>query len=287
MTRERKLRVAVVTMCRGDLHFLERWIAYYGSLFGRENLYIYIDGDDQPLPANHHLLNIKVFKHYELSRAQGDKYRIALLNDLSSKLFANGYEAVIGTDSDEFLATDPSLKLSLADLLVQYRARGFKAISALGIDLGQKLPEEEPLDPSKPILAQRSFGVLSSRYTKASVKFTPAIRWGSGFHRIKGHNYRIARGLYLFHAGYCCTTFLQKKGEDNSRIAEGWTKHLRRRGKTIRLVSERRAKEGTKVLTEARCLQQLLRQPQAWNKPLMLSRGVVVRLPARFRTIPF
>ena len=32
--------VAVVTMVRDDAFFLERWVGYYGGLFGRENCYV-------------------------------------------------------------------------------------------------------------------------------------------------------------------------------------------------------------------------------------------------------
>ena len=45
-------RIAVITMARNDEFFLSRWIEYYGRQFGTENLYIYLDGDDQKIPKN-------------------------------------------------------------------------------------------------------------------------------------------------------------------------------------------------------------------------------------------
>ena len=40
-------RIAVLTMARNDDFFLRKWVEYYGRELGRENLYIYYDGEDQ------------------------------------------------------------------------------------------------------------------------------------------------------------------------------------------------------------------------------------------------
>ena len=34
-------------MVRNDEFFLQKWVEYYGRELGRENLYIYYDGEDQ------------------------------------------------------------------------------------------------------------------------------------------------------------------------------------------------------------------------------------------------
>ena len=39
-----------MTMVRNDDFFLRKWVDYYASQLGRENLWIYFDGHDQ-LPA--------------------------------------------------------------------------------------------------------------------------------------------------------------------------------------------------------------------------------------------
>ena len=49
MKKEKK--IAAITMARNDEFFLNRWIKYYGSLLGEENLYIYLDGLDQKNPS--------------------------------------------------------------------------------------------------------------------------------------------------------------------------------------------------------------------------------------------
>ena len=42
-------KICDITMARNDAFFLEHWIAYYGAILGKENLYIYLDGTDQPI----------------------------------------------------------------------------------------------------------------------------------------------------------------------------------------------------------------------------------------------
>lgn len=41
-----------ITMSRNDALFLKHWIEYYDCQTGKENLYIYLGGTDQPVPEN-------------------------------------------------------------------------------------------------------------------------------------------------------------------------------------------------------------------------------------------
>lgn len=280
-------RVAAVTMCRGDHFFLKRWIDYYGKALGKENLFIILDGEDEPSPPNGEGATILRVVHKELERAAGDKHRIGLLNQLSFDLFQKGYQAVIGCDSDEFLVIDPKEEISLVEYLQQLYLMGYTSASALGIDVGQNLNSEQTIDPSLPLLAQRKYAVLSSRYTKASVKFLPQLRWGSGFHRIKGRNYKIAPSLFLFHTGYSCESFLKKREEDPARVNGGWENHLAKRGKTILYATKKKAKQGDQLLHISRYLQQIFRPIYALNKPLMPTPPIVIEIPKRFRQITF
>lgn len=286
-TETAQFKVAAVTMCRGDRFFLERWINYYGEALGKEHLYVVLDGLDEPSPQNGEGIHLQRIAHKELARAAGDKHRIAILNQLSEKLFEQGYQAVIGCDSDEFLVVDPLEGHSLVEYLGKLSKKGYHSASALGIDVGQKLPTEPSLDPTRSILSQRRYGVLSSRYTKASVKFSSKVRWGSGFHRIKGRNFHIARSLYLFHTGYCCESLLKQRVSDPTRIQGGWEKHLAKRGKTIRYVTKKKAHKSEYILRTARKLQQTFRPLYALNKPLMPTSPCVVEIPSRFRSFSF
>ena len=44
-------RIAAITMVRNDDFFLHKWVDYYGAQLGRENLYVYFDGEDQEIPS--------------------------------------------------------------------------------------------------------------------------------------------------------------------------------------------------------------------------------------------
>ena len=187
-------KIAAITMTRNDAFFLKKWIAYYGAQLGEENLYIFFDGEDQRVPNGkfHAVACPKIVA----PRAKFDRLRMQFLSQQAQQLFEQGYDLVIGCDTDEFLVLDPALQQSLADYLSDKPA--FDSLSALGVDVGQHLLHEFPINWDEPFLQQRSYAVLSSRYTKAVVLAKP-LQWGSGFHRIKGHNFHIDSNLYLFH----------------------------------------------------------------------------------------
>ena len=189
-------RIAAITMARNDTFFLSRWIEYYGREIGTENLYIYLDGTDQETPENTGDAHITKLPHTDMSRAAGDKYRIGKMSDLANELLKK-YDIVIGCDCDEFLIVDPALNTTLAKYLSNKKIN--TTVSGLGLDVGQHMTREEPLDTSKPFLSQRGFALLSTRYTKPVVINRP-VRWGSGFHSIRGHNFHIDPNLYLLHS---------------------------------------------------------------------------------------
>ncbi len=276
MNQKKQKRIAVITMARNDEFFLSRWIEYYGREFGKENLYIYLDGTDQSIPKNADQVTVKKFPHRDMSRAQGDKYRIGLMSDLANKLLKT-YDIVIGCDCDEFLIVDPALNISLYDYLSRKKIR--TTISGLGLDVGQNMNHEDTLDIKKSFLSQREYALLSTRYTKPVV-INKSVCWGSGFHRIKNKNFHIDKNLYLLHFGAIDMKMLEQKAA--ARGAD-WLNHLRRRGNgTINEVTKRTARN-ERWMRIARRIQTYIRAPYAWNKPNMLGLKIVVKIPERFK----
>ena len=268
-------RIAAITMARNDTFLLSRWIEYYGREIGTENLYIYLDGTDQEIPENAGAAHITKLPHTDMSRSAGDKYRIGKMSDLANKLLKK-YDIVIGCDCDEFLIVDPALNTSLAKYLSNTEIH--TTLSGLGLDVGQHLTHEKPLDSSKPFLAQRAYALLSTRYTKPVVINRP-VRWGSGFHSINGHNFHIDPNLYLLHFGAVDMDMLVTKAASRG---PDWVNHLRRRGNgTINDVTNRHA-HGEKWLKIARVMQRIFRPIYAWDKPGMLGIKRVVKIPNRF-----
>ena len=275
--QEKKLkRIAAITMARNDEFFLGRWIKYYGEQIGLENLYIYLDGTDQVIPKNASAAHIKKLLHRDMPRAAGDKYRIGLMNDLARELLKK-YDIVIGCDCDEFLIVDPKTNKSLAEYLSEIKIKN--TVSGLGLDVGQNMNSEPALDANMPILTNREYALLSTRYTKPVVKTVP-LDWGSGFHSISGHNFHIDKNLYLLHFGAVDMKMLMCKAA--ARGAD-WLAHLRRRGNgTINAVTTLPAHD-EKWLSRARTLQRFARPIYALDKPGMFGIKRVVKIPARFK----
>lgn len=278
MKPQKLKKIAAITMARNDEFFLTRWIKYYGDEIGTENLYIYLDGTDQKIPKNAGAAHIKKLPHTDMPRAAGDKYRIGLMNDLARELLKS-YDIVIGCDCDEFLIVDTNTNKTLAEYLSGIKIKN--TVSGLGLDVGQNMNFESTLDASAPILPQREYALLSTRYTKPVVKNAP-VDWGSGFHSISGHNFHIDKNLYLLHFGAVDMQMLEQKAA--ARGAD-WLNHLHRRGNgTINAVTTLPAQD-EKWLRRARILQTFARPIYALDKPGMFGLKRVVKIPSRFKKL--
>lgn len=269
-------------MVRGDDFFLRRWVAYYSMQLGAENLYVYFDGKDQIIPDYCKHCHTQLVDRVEGQVRQADRGRIDYLSSQAKILFER-YDIVIGTDVDEFLVVDPRRGLSLREFLSNIKTR-FSSVSALGVDVGQKLGSETTIDELRPILHQRSYAKLSTRYSKSNVLLRP-VEWGSGFHRTRHHNFHIQRDLYLFHFGSVDLEMIKAKMQDKGKIDGGWTKHLKRRAKIIYQISRTKALDWDKTVAVARTIQNLIRPPYAWNKPAMFELVIIVKIAKRFKGI--
>ena len=275
-------RIAALTMARNDDFYLRKWVEYYGGQLGRENLYIFLDGLDQVVGdycAGTHAVAVEKIGSQVI---EAEKGRLRFLSGKAAELLAGGYDLVIGADADEFIIADPKLGMSLPEYLSSLKIKD--SISALGLDFGQKIGEEEEIREDEPFLHQRHYAQLGTRYTKPSIIAKPLV-WGSGFHRIKGHNFHIAKDLYLFHFGYFDLARIQGRYEDKDRMDQGWGKHMQKRSRTIRLVTEKKALDFDRWTEFARRCQTVCRPPYAWNKPGMMELKIVVRIPDRFRDL--
>jgi len=269
-------------MVRNDDFFLYKWVEYYGALLGKENLYIFFDGTDQVIPpfceGTHAELHEKIGSHV----VSAEKGRLGFLSGQANALLAGNYDLVIGVDADEFIIVDPKLGMTLPEYLSSLDIK--TSVSGLGLDFGQKIGEEEDITLEKPFLNQRHYAQIGTRYTKPSVVAAPC-RWGSGFHRIKHHNFHIAKDLYLFHFGYFDKKRLEDRFSDKDRLSQGWEEHMKKRSRAIRYVTELPARPFEKTVRLARTCQTLVRPPYALNKPAMFNLKIVVRIPERFRDI--
>ena len=268
-------------MVRNDEFYLRKWVAYYGAELGMANLYVYLDGKDQDIPDWCPGVNVEAVDKIPGQVVEAEKGRLDFLSARAAELLET-YDLVIGVDADEFLVVDPKLGLSLSEYLSQSKIR--TSLSGLGVDVGQHTEQEGDITSDAPFLSQRHYARLSTRYTKPCVIAKP-VRWGRGFHRVKGHNFHIGKDLFLFHFGYFDLGRIKARFEDPSRRAAGWTKHLERRSKTIRQVTAGKARDWDRWTRNARLIQTVVRPPYAWNKPAMFELVIIVRIADRFSKI--
>ena len=275
-------KIAALTMVRNDDFYLEKWVAYYGRELGRENLYIYFDGTDQTIAPFCEGTNAVLHEKIGNQVVAAEKGRLKFLSDCAADLLSRGYDLVIGVDADEFIVVDPARGQSLAEYLSEQKIG--VSLSALGLDFGQKMGEEPDVTSEAPFLQQRHYAQIGTRYTKPSIVAKPCV-WGSGFHRIKGHNFHIGKDLYLLHFGYFDMARLQARFSDTDRLAQGWGKHMQKRSRTIRYCTDLPARDFDRWTRFARICQTICRPPYALNKPAMLELRIVVRIPERFGNI--
>lgn len=272
-------KICVLTMVRNDDFNLCKWVDYYGRELGKENLYIYFDGEDQIIPDFCDGCITELRPRNQGMVAKSEKLRLTFLSEKAAELMASGYDIAIGTDADEYLLVDPLTGKSLKEYLSSIDIKD--SVSGLGVDLGQNLNEEDVISGERPFFEQRRYGYLCSRYTKPSVISSP-VYWGSGFHRIKGHNFHIDPNLYLIHTGSIDLQMIEKRMSDNDLISTGRLKHIQKRAKTIFVISKTKARVWDSTVKVVRWVQQHLRPINAWNKPWNPIVKVVVRIPDRF-----
>lgn len=277
---KRQRKIAVITSVRNDTSFLSRWIDYYSQTFGATSLFVILDGFDQPVPNIKGVNFIRV-PFVSKSVVAGDKSRAARASNLAETLF-HSFDIVIGTDVDEFIAVDPRLGLTLPEYLSQNRLS--EPLSPLGMDVAQHLELESPIDPERRFLEQRSFAKISDRYTKCSILNAP-LRWGSGYHRVRGENFKIDPNLFLFHFGSVDQHVSQNRASDEDRIAEGWTAHQKRRDSLFDEITHSQPIDGDDRFDSARLEMAQKRPLHAWNKPGALASNAIIQIPDRFRKI--
>lgn len=276
-------KICAITMVRNDEFYLRKWVGYYGAQLGRENLRIYFDGEDQKVPDFCEGVYTELKPRIPGMVVKSEKERLTFLSCRAAGLMnEEGYELVIGVDADEFLIVDPKLGLSLSEYLSLIDVN--VCVSGLGVDVGQHLDVEGAIDSSVPFLTQRKYAYLCSRYTKPSVISAP-VMWGSGFHRVKGHGFHIDKNLFLFHFGSIDLDMIKERMSNKDLVSTGRLGHIKKRAKTIYVVTGTKAREWDKTVACMRRVQQLLRQPFAWNKPWNPIIKVVVRIPDRFKGI--
>lgn len=271
-------RVAVMTTVRNDTLFLKRWIAYYGGIFGPENLFVIFDGQDQTVPPEAAKINVIALPNIPRTVVIGERFRARASSNFAHALMAS-YDIVIAMDVDEFIVLDPRLNSDLHSYLSSKDLPS--SVSALGLDVIQHVDHEAELDLSQGFLTQRHHALVSARYTKPNI-ITKKVFWGAGHHRIKGRNFHIDPNLFMFHFGSVDLKFSAERNGDRDATSVGWTAHIARRYALFDLMKKSTPIDGDSYFAKARHLLTWRRPIYAWNKPQMIKGDPVVKIPERF-----
>ncbi|MBA86107.1 glycosyltransferase family 2 protein [Thalassobius sp. S69A] len=188
--------VAVVTMVRDDLFFLDFWLRHYGALFGRENLYIINHGrgeDVARLAAGCNIIGIPGDPHKNF-----DMKRWRLLNNLVMGL-RSYYTHVIVGDVDELVVIDPADGRTLLEFLQQVRKN--RVYTPLGLEVIHRTDiEPDPIQDH--ILGPRRHVRLAPHYSKPCILST-GTKIARGGHFTQFEQLFTPDCLYLLHLKFC------------------------------------------------------------------------------------
>lgn len=185
-----------LTMVRDDYFFLERWIRYYGGLFGKSALYIVNHGGNPrvaEIAEGCTVINIP-----DMFNEMFDAMRWRMLTH-----FANGlrsyYEFVVVGDVDEYVLPDPKQGADLVDFLGK-RRRGV-TVTPVGLEVVHRPDIERDTIGEGPMLGPRRHVRFTTAYSKPCIlsKHSDLSRGG---HYAKDPELKLFRNLYLFHMRY-------------------------------------------------------------------------------------
>jgi hypothetical protein len=191
-----KALAGAMTHIRHEEFFLEKWIAHYGSIVGRENLHVVIDGDDWEPQVDLSGIHVEVLRDAPRERAKNDSFMARKMSSRANDLLRERYRYVLRMDVDEYVVVDPATGLGWAEALAEVDAAGY--LFATGVDMIEAAPEAAPVDRAAPILGQRRHGYVSPAYSKPFVIARHA-NWANGGHRLLNLPVRMSGTFVLFH----------------------------------------------------------------------------------------
>jgi len=189
-------KVAALTMAYKSYRFLEKWVQYYGGLFGEENLYVVSHGGDpihDDIAGNCNLITVprQFTENMEIDRWNA-------LGDYTGML-STFYDYVICGDCDELILTDPRIGMDLSAYMAK---RDVSQTVPVGLYI---LPPADTgarsVDWEKPLLGQASYAIIDGAYCKPSICSKRRV-FTSGGHEAVGEALDIDRNLMLCHLKY-------------------------------------------------------------------------------------
>jgi len=183
------MKTFAFTTVYNEAFFLPRWIAYYASQLGHENLFVLDHGSTDFSTAN--LGGINVIKVPRQNYDEGKRCDSA--SDFHAALLGY-YDCGFVTDIDEFVVANPQKYKSLQDFTERTT---HESLCAVGLEL-LHIPSLEPDFLSHlSILSQRRTVFFNSKICKHCFARRPT-RFGGGFHT-STNPVRFDPDFFLFH----------------------------------------------------------------------------------------
>jgi hypothetical protein len=215
-------RRALITMVHDEPVFLPLWLAYYSRYFAPDDIYV-LDNDTTDGSTDR-----DGFVRIPVSNDRVDHtWMVRTIEGLQHELLA-GYDVVVVTDVDEFIAPVPELG-TLGDYLDVFAEEW---VNCLGYEI-LHVPSEPPLDLSRPVLDQRRHWFANDGYDKAAIAGVP-MTWRPGFHGRADFHANFDPDLRLVHLhrmdhDLCLArhrTRRQRRWAEED-AARGWAEHNR------------------------------------------------------------
>jgi hypothetical protein len=182
------MKIAAITMVYNEPDFLPIWVRHYAGQLGAANCFVIDHGTDDGSTGMHPDVTFIRLPRSPLD----DTARAAQIGDIVASLLKI-YDAVIHTDVDEIVFPDPRLHAGLPEFCAANR---LAVVTAHGFDVFHLRKLEPPVDPARPVLAQRHFAGFSAAMCKPVLVRKP-VRWAPGFHCTTDPV--TFSDLYLFH----------------------------------------------------------------------------------------
>ncbi|MDP3340996.1 glycosyltransferase family 2 protein [Frigidibacter sp.] len=235
---------AAVTMVKNDHFFLRRWLAYYGGLLGRENLYVLSHGNDpeiREIAAGANVINVP----YDATRTKFDRRRWELLSNFTNGLLRY-HNWVICGDVDEVVLVDP---LVAPDLLTYLNGLPRRQVPQVACPLGLEIIhnpdlEPEPLEDGATVLSRRRLFRLNANYSKPCITRVP-LMFSPGGHSCSINKRGVDPNLYLIHMRFVShdITLARLESRRQMKVQEAETTE----GKPRRSIWERDAESFLKL----------------------------------------
>lgn len=177
--------------------FLERWINYYASELGADNVFIVSHGEKPQDVPNLSLANLisiprSISVDLEVKRA---RFTSSFVNSL-----LHVYEVVIFVDQDEFVCLDPSLGVSLKEYLLDKEDGVFAPFGFT------PYPSSSDMSDDLPLLEQSDFIEFTPSFSKPCVRKNVVSQHTVGAHGIMNAPVTFDSNMFLFHMKFMAPT---------------------------------------------------------------------------------